>query len=60
MFLYYCIAYICIAIEIRAKIQSSGFDSGKKIHIFHKDQGNSCASGEKSGKLREKNIKNSV
>ena len=58
MFLTFIISYICIAIEIRAEIQSSGFDSGKKIKIFHEDQGNSCAfSGEKSGKLRGKNKK---
>ena len=52
------IVYICIVIEIRAEIQSSGFDSGKKVKIIHEDQGNSCAlSWEKSDKLRGKNQK---
>ena len=43
---------MCTATEIRAEIQSSGFDSRKKIKIFHENQGSSCAfSGEKSGRL---------
>ena len=54
------IVYICIVIEIRAEIQSSGFDSGKKVKIIHEDRETHVLYLGKNQRNSGEKIKNSV